>query len=134
MAGCAQSLHAGICGAAKYGSAEKARQVVEETAPKGGRGRAVHVRRVPSRARAHESQCVTPFFTAKQKSMREQKQKQKSEIIDLEAHGGLYKLHSHMNHSCNPNVSVRHLDQRTALSRITVIAKRDICRSISGCT
>ena len=35
-------------------------------------------------------------------------------------------LHSHLNHSCNPNISVRHLDQRTALSRITVIAKRDI--------
>ena len=48
------------------------------------------------------------------------------EIIDLEAHGGLYTLHSHMNHNCNPNVSVRHIDQRTALSRITVIAKRDI--------
>ena len=47
-------------------------------------------------------------------------------MIDLEAHGGLYTLHSHMNHSCSPNVSVRHLDQRTALSRITVIAKRDI--------
>ena len=31
-----------------------------------------------------------------------------------------------MNHSCSPNVSVRHLDQRTALSRITVIAKRNI--------
>jgi hypothetical protein len=48
------------------------------------------------------------------------------EIIDLEAHGGLYTLHSHMNHSCSPNVSVRHLDHRTALSRITVIAKRNI--------
>jgi hypothetical protein len=31
-----------------------------------------------------------------------------------------------MNHSCSPNVSVRHLDHRTALSRITVIAKRNI--------
>lgn len=31
-----------------------------------------------------------------------------------------------MNHSCIPNISVRHLDQRTALSRITVIARRDI--------
>jgi hypothetical protein len=31
-----------------------------------------------------------------------------------------------LNHSCDPNVSVRHLDQRTALSRITVIAKRPI--------
>jgi len=46
--------------------------------------------------------------------------------IDLEAHGGLYTLHSHLNHSCIPNISVRHLDQRTALSRITIIAKRDI--------
>jgi len=35
-------------------------------------------------------------------------------------------LHSHLNHSCNPNISVRHLDQRTALSRITAVAKRDI--------
>lgn len=31
-----------------------------------------------------------------------------------------------MNHSCSPNISVRHPDQRTALSRITVIAKRSI--------
>jgi hypothetical protein len=46
--------------------------------------------------------------------------------VDLEAHGGLYTLHSHLNHSCVPNVSVRHLDQRTALARINVIAKRDI--------
>ena len=48
------------------------------------------------------------------------------EIIDLEAHGGLYTLHSHMNHSWSINVSVWHLDQRTALSRITVIARCDI--------
>lgn len=47
-------------------------------------------------------------------------------LKDLEAHGGLYTLHSHLNHSCAPNVSVRHFDQRTALSRITVVAKRDI--------
>lgn len=45
---------------------------------------------------------------------------------DLEAHGGLYVLHSHINHSCEPNISIRHLDQRTALSRITVIARRNI--------
>ena len=31
-----------------------------------------------------------------------------------------------MNHSCGPNVSVRYLDQSTTLSRIAVIAKRDI--------
>ncbi|KAG6819917.1 hypothetical protein H0H93_007388 [Arthromyces matolae] len=46
--------------------------------------------------------------------------------LNLEAHGGLYTLHSHMNHSCTPNVSVRHNDRRTALSRITMIAKRSI--------
>jgi hypothetical protein len=31
-----------------------------------------------------------------------------------------------MNHACRPNVSVRHLDQRTALARITMLAKSDI--------
>lgn len=46
--------------------------------------------------------------------------------LNLEAHGGLYTLHSHLNHSCTPNVSVRHLDKRTALARITVLAKRPI--------
>jgi hypothetical protein len=53
------------------------------------------------------------------------------EIIDLEVHGGLYTLHSHINYSCtcSPNVSVWNLDQPTALSRITVVAKRDIAVS-----
>jgi hypothetical protein len=46
--------------------------------------------------------------------------------IDLESHGGLYVLHSHVNHSCDPNISVRHLDQRNALSRITMVTLRDI--------
>ncbi|KDR78320.1 hypothetical protein GALMADRAFT_138424 [Galerina marginata CBS 339.88] len=46
--------------------------------------------------------------------------------LNLEAHGGLYTVHAHLNHSCDPNVSIRHLDQRNALSRITVIAKRPI--------
>ncbi|TFK36548.1 hypothetical protein BDQ12DRAFT_609724 [Crucibulum laeve] len=46
--------------------------------------------------------------------------------LNLEAHGGLYTLHSHLNHSCNPNVSVRHFDKRNALSRITLVAKRPI--------
>jgi len=46
--------------------------------------------------------------------------------LNLEAHGGLYTLHSHLNHSCTPNISVRHLDQRAALSRITVIASSAI--------
>ncbi|KAI0032124.1 hypothetical protein K488DRAFT_50580 [Vararia minispora EC-137] len=46
--------------------------------------------------------------------------------LNLEGHGGLYTLHSHLNHDCDPNVSVRHFDQRTALSRITLVARRDI--------
>ncbi|KAJ7699349.1 hypothetical protein B0H17DRAFT_307442 [Mycena rosella] len=46
--------------------------------------------------------------------------------LNLEAHGGLYTLHAHLNHACAPNVSVRHLDQRRALSRITVKALADI--------
>ena len=46
--------------------------------------------------------------------------------VDLEAHGGLYRLHSHLNHACAPNISVRHLDQRSALSRVTVVAKTAI--------
>ncbi|KAJ3824482.1 hypothetical protein EV361DRAFT_928852 [Lentinula raphanica] len=46
--------------------------------------------------------------------------------LNLEAHGGLYILHSHLNHSCQPNISIRHLDQRTALSRITAISLKDI--------
>ncbi|KIK57619.1 hypothetical protein GYMLUDRAFT_263088 [Collybiopsis luxurians FD-317 M1] len=45
---------------------------------------------------------------------------------DLEAQGELYVLHSHLNHSCDPNVSIRHLNQYVVLSRITAIAKRDI--------
>lgn len=47
-------------------------------------------------------------------------------LQDLESHGGLYILHSHMNHSCEPNVSVRHLHQREALARITVLTRREI--------
>ncbi|EPQ55921.1 SET domain-containing protein [Gloeophyllum trabeum ATCC 11539] len=46
--------------------------------------------------------------------------------LNQETHGGIYVLHSHLNHSCRPNISVRHLDQRTALSRITVLAKAPI--------
>lgn len=37
--------------------------------------------------------------------------------------GGLFILHSHINHSCAPNVSIRHLNPAN-LQRITVIAKR----------
>lgn len=46
--------------------------------------------------------------------------------VDLEAHGGLYTLHSHLNHACTPNVSIRHFDRHTALSRITVVARAAI--------
>ncbi|KAJ6556895.1 hypothetical protein B0H10DRAFT_2121899, partial [Mycena sp. CBHHK59/15] len=46
--------------------------------------------------------------------------------LNIEAHGGLYTLHSHLNHSCAPNISVRHLDQRKALSRITLKATQGI--------
>ena len=42
---------------------------------------------------------------------------------NLEAHGvGLNTLlHAHLNHFFNPNISLRHLDQRNALSRITIL-------------
>ncbi|KAG7450171.1 SET domain-containing protein [Guyanagaster necrorhizus] len=46
--------------------------------------------------------------------------------LNLESHGGLYLLHSHLNHSCDPNLSIRHLQRSSALARITVIAKRAI--------
>ncbi|KAJ7835947.1 hypothetical protein B0H14DRAFT_3109925 [Mycena olivaceomarginata] len=46
--------------------------------------------------------------------------------LNLEAHGGLYTLHAHLNHDCAPNTSVRHLDQRRALARVTVRALADI--------
>jgi hypothetical protein len=47
-------------------------------------------------------------------------------LLDLESHGGLYVLHSHINHSCEPNVSIRNLHQRVSLSRITAIARSRI--------
>ena len=47
-------------------------------------------------------------------------------ITDVETHGGIYTLHSHLNHSCTPNISVRHIDTRNALSRISLIAHRAI--------
>ncbi|TFK72380.1 SET domain-containing protein [Pluteus cervinus] len=46
--------------------------------------------------------------------------------LNIESHGGIYTLHSHLNHSCTPNIAVNHLDVRTALARITVTAKEDI--------
>ena len=43
----------------------------------------------------------------------------------MEAHGGLYMFHSHINHSCSPNISVRHLTPNN-IQRVTVIARRAI--------
>ncbi|KAG8737825.1 SET domain-containing protein 5, partial [Ceratobasidium sp. 428] len=55
--------------------------------------------------------------------------------LNLEAHGGLFPLHSHLNHSCSPNLSVRHIptDPSAPLhspnpSRITLIATIPIKR------
>ncbi|KAH7099037.1 hypothetical protein BKA62DRAFT_711182 [Auriculariales sp. MPI-PUGE-AT-0066] len=46
--------------------------------------------------------------------------------LNLEQNGGLHALHSHLNHSCDPNVSAKHVEQRTALSRLSVISHRDL--------
>jgi hypothetical protein len=46
--------------------------------------------------------------------------------LNLESHGGLYTLHSHLNHACTPNISVRHFDPHSALARITVVARAAI--------
>ncbi|KAG8993796.1 SET domain-containing protein 5 [Tulasnella sp. JGI-2019a] len=46
--------------------------------------------------------------------------------LNLEAHGAIYVLHSHLNHSCQPNVSVKHLEGPGQPGRITVIAKAPI--------
>lgn len=41
--------------------------------------------------------------------------------LNLEVNGGLYTLHSHLNHSCAPTVAARHMDPRTALARLAVV-------------
>ncbi|CAE6398506.1 unnamed protein product [Rhizoctonia solani] len=55
--------------------------------------------------------------------------------LNLESHGGLFPLHSHLNHACRPNVSIRHISpdgSTTSIlhspnpSRITVIATSPI--------
>jgi len=51
------------------------------------------------------------------------------DLTDLEPHVGLCTWHSHFNHSYNRNISVRHLDQRTALLRITATVKGDMAVS-----
>ncbi|CAE6468896.1 unnamed protein product [Rhizoctonia solani] len=55
--------------------------------------------------------------------------------LNLEAHGGLFPLHSHLNHACRPNISIRHISPDGSTnsilhspnpSRITVIATSPI--------
>ncbi|KAG8912598.1 SET domain-containing protein 5 [Tulasnella sp. 417] len=48
--------------------------------------------------------------------------------LNLESHGALYRLHSHLNHSCSPNVSVQHPLLDTQPAKISVVAKRPIAR------
>jgi hypothetical protein len=43
----------------------------------------------------------------------------------MESSGGIYALHSHLNHSCTPNISIRHLDQ-SQFTRLTIVAKTGI--------
>lgn len=42
--------------------------------------------------------------------------------------GGLFVLHSHLNHSCTPNTSIRHLNPAN-IQRISVLSKRLILPS-----
>ena len=46
-------------------------------------------------------------------------------FLDRETHGGVYLLHAHLNHSCEPNVQTRHLDSRV-VARVSIKALRDI--------
>lgn len=42
--------------------------------------------------------------------------------INTEAQGGMYLIHSHLNHSCSPNVTVRHPPSRHGIRQATKIA------------
>ncbi|KAG8952153.1 SET domain-containing protein 5 [Tulasnella sp. 424] len=46
--------------------------------------------------------------------------------LNLESHGALYRLHSHLNHSCSPNISVQHPLIDTQPAKISIVAKRPI--------
>ncbi|KIO26379.1 hypothetical protein M407DRAFT_24343 [Tulasnella calospora MUT 4182] len=48
--------------------------------------------------------------------------------LNLESHGALYRLHSHLNHSCSPNISVQHPFLDTQPAKISVVAKRPLAR------
>jgi len=45
--------------------------------------------------------------------------------LNREAHGGVYLLHAHLNHSCEPNVQAWHLDSRV-VARVSIKALRDV--------
>lgn len=42
--------------------------------------------------------------------------------INMEKFGGLYSLHSFLNHSCSPNLEIRHVPERAILSSMKVAA------------
>ncbi|PWN47998.1 SET domain-containing protein [Violaceomyces palustris] len=42
--------------------------------------------------------------------------------INMESHGGLYLIHSHLNHSCQPNVKIRHVPVRGRYASMKVAA------------
>ena len=46
-------------------------------------------------------------------------------FLDRETHGGVYLLHAHLNHSCEPNVQTRHLDSKV-VARVSIKALRDV--------
>lgn len=49
--------------------------------------------------------------------------------INTEAQGGMYLVHSHLNHSCSPNVSIRHPPSRHGVrqaTKIIALAKNEI--------
>jgi hypothetical protein len=45
--------------------------------------------------------------------------------LNMESTGGIYVLHSHLNHSCTPNIRVRHLDA-TQFSHISLVVHTHI--------
>lgn len=49
--------------------------------------------------------------------------------LNTEAQGGMYLVHSHLNHSCDPNVMVTHPPSRAGVrqaTKVMMVAKRDI--------
>lgn len=48
--------------------------------------------------------------------------------INMEKFGGLYSVHSFLNHSCSPNVAIRHVPERNILAsmKVAAVALREI--------